>query len=97
MLFEYLLIGGVIVGIVGAIGFAVLGELIPFFWSVFLIIVCICYSLDLQNRGGYIMGFVYDIEVCYKCDQAVCGAETDCTVQNDNFREAYNYANVLGR
>jgi hypothetical protein len=43
------------------------------------------------------MGFVYDIEVCYKCDQAVCGAETDCTVQNDNFREAYNYANVLGR
>lgn len=47
MLFEYLLIGGVIVGIVGAIGFAVLGELIPFFWSVFLIIVCIYYSLDL--------------------------------------------------
>lgn len=38
-------------------------------------------------KGGYIMGFVYDIEVCYKCDQAVCGADPDCTVFRSNVTE----------
>ena len=47
MLFEEIVIGGVIVGIIGTIGFAILCELVPFLLSIFILFICICALLDL--------------------------------------------------
>ena len=47
MLFEEMIIGGVIVGIIGTIGFAILCELVPFLLSVFILFMSICALLDL--------------------------------------------------